>query len=79
MAAAVPSDIRGCKTTPIRFHEPQYELRPIMNNSEGKSCTSCNELGALFRKLACAHNVRMLQRVQLVACYGVPQLCGEVC
>ena len=44
-----------------------------------KSCTSCDELGALFRKLAGAHNVRMLQRVQLVACYGVPQLRGEVC
>ena len=55
------------------------ELDPINKDTECTSCTSGDELGALLRKLAGAHNVRMLQRVQLIACYGIPQLCGEVC
>ena len=45
----------------------------------GQVRTPCDELGALLSKLAGAHDVGVLQGVELVATDGVPELCREVC
>ena len=44
-----------------------------------ETLTPGDELGALLSKLTGAHNVRVLQGVELVASDGIPELCREVC